>query len=204
MTQWVTRGGAALLSVGMMAGCSPEADPEPSPSSSTTAEPTETVAEPKETPTPTETATPPTVEEQHIAEAEQTIRDYYAAVNRVASGGFSAWTEELIGFWGHPDVSTMYGSAFQNASDAGMRADGLTIIDSITAMEYTPDPGGGGTEKVRMGFCEDNSGVTTFSSDGSALPKGATDRFLWDVLMQHQADGRWTLNEMNPHPERSC
>ncbi|WP_146197152.1 hypothetical protein [Serinibacter arcticus] len=189
-----------------LAGCSPQDEPgEPETSETTTeATPTETETETTEAPTPTETETPPTVEEQHVAEAEQTVRDYHRRADEVGAEGFATWTDKLYMYWGSPEISNAMGAAFQSSADDSKRTQGSTAIPSMSLIEYIPDPSGAGYEQIRLQYCADYSELSTLDSGGMPIARTTPSRFTWEVLMQHQQTGNWTINEAKALVEQSC
>lgn len=186
----------------LVASCSPSEVPTPTPTAvETTASPT-----PTETPTPTPTLTPTPVDPQtvNIAAAKQTVLDYTAAINSVYANGYATWSTTLPVFWGTPEVTDLGSAYFQQAADDGRRSEGELGADSLTVLLYVEDPTGGGHEQVRLEYCSDNSGVQTFSADGAVMPKGTPPRHIFEVLLQRQSDGRWTINEDIAHSDRIC
>lgn len=188
----------------LVASCSPSEEPTPMPTAvETTASPT-----PTETPTPTATPTPtPTpIDPQtvNIEAAKQTVLDYTADFNEVSAAGYGDWQSRLSKYWGNAELMGLYGDLYQSALDEGRRSEGAVIVVSISSLEYVADPTGSGYEQVRLEYCEDNSARTNFNADGTVRPKNAPPRFVFEALMQHQADGRWTFNELTAHTDRLC
>lgn len=191
----------ATLVVLLAAGCTPSED-ETTPTPSTV---TSTTTPPPPPPSTTPAPSPTLSEEQVNTEAaKQTILDYTAALNEVGAEGFTTWPEKLSMYWGHPDVANPAGASLQASADAGQRTEGAVVVTTITVTEYVPDPTGDGHEQVRLEYCSDVSAVTTYSADGTVDQRESEPRFLTEVFMQHQSDGRWTINERNAQPDRTC
>lgn len=176
-------------------------DPTPTPSTptqSTTPTPEAT------TPEPTQEPTTPDPKTANIDAAKQTLLDYISAVNDVAADGFTTWHEELPKYWGTPAIANPNSASYEARVEAGEASEGDIVIDSITVTEYVEDPTGAGHEQVRLEYCSDNSAVINYDSAGEVIPRTATPRFLWDVLMQRQDSGRWTINEQTPYVDQVC
>ncbi|WP_135849370.1 hypothetical protein [Serinibacter arcticus] len=195
----------AVVALGLgLAACSP--DPEPAPEETTT----RIVEDPStgtttETPSPSPTETPTlTPEEENIAAAKQTVVDYYAAVDEVARGGYSTWTDKLIGYWASPDVANLNSVAFQAAADQGRRSDGATKISGFAVLEYTANPDQPGYERVHLEYCGDYTETTTYDRDGAVIPPSNLDRFTWAAILQRQEDGRWAFAELESMTDRAC
>lgn len=184
----------------LLAACSPTTeDPTPTP--------TETTATPTETATTTEPTTEPTTEDAqavNIEAAKQALLDYNTLANEVSAAGFGGWQDELIFYWGTPEIANPLAAYYRTAADAGQRTEGSSVVASMEVTEYVEDPTGAGHEQVRITYCLDNSAVTTYDSAGAPLPKSTPPRFEWDTLLQRQDSGRWTINEETPHVDRIC
>lgn len=206
-TRTTTAGALGALTLALaLAGCSPDQEPAPSPT--TVAETTEA---PSPTPTPTETPSPTaeptpelTVEQQHVAEAEQTIRDYHAAADEVGAEGFGTWTEKLYMFWGSPEVYEPTSAAFQASADQGRRTEGTTVIAAFTLLQYVPDPTQAGGEQVQLEYCADYSDLSTFAQDGSLIERTSPTRLTWEALLQHQPSGNWSMIKLAAKAEIPC
>ena len=188
----------------LVASCSPSEEPTPMPTAvETTASPT-----PTETPTPTATPTPtPTpIDPQtvNIEAAKQTVLDYVADSNALSIAGYVGWEARMAKYWGAPELMALYGEFYRSAEEEGARAEGASTVGDIALLEYRADPTGAGFDQVDLEYCSDNSAVTHFARDGSTIEKNAPSRFVYEVRLQRQQDGRWTFTELTALTARLC
>ena len=194
--------------IALLGACSPD-EPEPSPTAATspteapTPEPTTAAPTPTAQPTPTVERTL-TVEEQHVAEAEQTVRDYYAAFNAVAQRGYTDWQANLGRYWGTPTLAAPQEAVLRAQDDSGEYTTGDILVDPFTEAEYIPDPSGAGFVQVRLGYCIDSSSVTIYAEDGVARDITASPRLHWRATLQFQSEGTWTFSDLALDPETPC
>lgn len=189
--------GTVLLAVGLVAACDTPASPTPTPSLASP-----TTGATSESPTPTATPSPtPSAEETHIAEAKQTLLDYYYVLNEVANGGYATWETRLPPFWGS-DFAALEGAYYRNMADTGRRTEGGVMLDGIGSIEYVSQPAG--AEQVRLTACSDNSGLTYFAADGSVIEKSLAPRYVVEYLLQRQQSGDWVIMEISPHSDQVC
>ena len=198
--------GAACLGVVAfgLSGCTPEEEPTPSETaSSVTEEPSTETASPSPTPTPTEAPTL-TPEEVNVEAAKQTVIEYYAKVDEVAQEGYGTWTEKLLSYWGSPSVSDVNSAIYQAAADEGRTSQGDSVVASIEALAYTPDPTNSNHEQLSVEYCTDYSAIEIRDSQGAVIERTTPTRFTWSAQLQRQTDGRWTFAELQPQIDRTC
>lgn len=194
----------------LVGACSPD-EPEPSPTTAETSAATPTTdaptVEPTATPTvePTPTEVPTlTLEEQHVEEAKQTVRDYIDAFNAVAQGGYDGWYDSLSKFWGTPELAAPQEALYASLDAAGEYAEGNVTVDSLAVVEYLPDPSGTGYEQVHLTFCLDGTGQTSLAADGSDLGLNAAPRTSWRSIVQHQAGSFWNFTTLEINRDTQC
>ncbi|GIG29272.1 hypothetical protein [Cellulomonas marina] len=191
---------ATVIAGALVAGttaCTPD-DRKPTPTATTTTAPT-----PSPTPTPTPTPTLDPVQEQ-IGEARAAYEHYNAVDNAVQQAGMAGWQDQVIPLVGG-DYREVLVNYYTQASQQGLRQTGETAIASLTVTEHIPDPSGGGGEQVRMEACLDTSDSDIVNPEGASVTQpGFPDRLITAVLMQRQADGRWTVNAAETLQDRPC
>lgn len=196
---------AGLLAIGLIAGCTPTQEPTPTPTVTTSQTPTPspnteepTTEEP--TPTPSETVD---LEQQNIDSAKAAITEYVRLSNEVLNAGGEGWQDKLSHWWGTPELAERLQRGYESVQSSQSYTEGTSSIASITVLEYVEDPTGAGSEQVRLEFCEDVSAVTQYSN-GAAVERPGSDRFITTVKLQHLNGERWTLVEREPESDRSC
>ena len=183
---------AALVTTA--AACTPE-DPTPTP--------TATTSTPSSTPTPTPTPTPTLSEkDQNIADAKAAYETYVATRNAVEQAGMADWRAKILPLVGG-DLRMQKINFYDQAAEQGLRQTGATTIASITVTDYAASDQG--TDQVTLEVCNDNSSVDLVDPNGaSVLQPGFPPRLISTVLMQHQSDGRWTVNTATADVDRTC
>ncbi|NTW40016.1 MAG: hypothetical protein HGA44_09015 [Cellulomonadaceae bacterium] len=184
---------------GLLTGCTATSTPVATTPPTTTA----ATATPEPTPTPDAAQIARELEDTNIAAAKATYVDLVALVDQIGKDTMADW-ERIMPFIGGDLISSMP-TYFQDYETAGVRATGDTKVVSQDVVEYIPDPNGSGHERMTLDACVDSSAIEMFTPDGvSVLESDWPERLINTITMQHQDDGRWTLDSGLADADRPC
>src|SRR5690606_2447962 len=112
-------------------------------------------ASPSTSPSPT---TPEQIKQKNIADAKARLVEFYEATARVANSGYSGWEDELLPFWGRPQIWQPMSDLFEGYRRDGRYTTGAATVESIRVAGYRDDKSG--FEDVTLHACVDFSRVT--------------------------------------------
>ena len=184
----------AVLTGGILTSCDRET-PRPTPTPSVTTTPTPT-------PTPTPTVDPAEAEKQaNIDEAKAAFLDYIQAVDRVWKNGGANFEGELYSLIGG-ETFEYTATYYPQIIAQGYVQTRDSKITSLEVTEYVADPTGAGHQQVHLRACGDPVDVIVEAGGAGGAPIDIG--VLIDVLMQHQDDGRWTVDETTRVKGQTC
>lgn len=157
---------------------------------------------PSASPSPT---TPEQIKQKNIADAKARLVEYHEATARVANNGYNGWEDELLPFWGRPQIWQPMSDLFEGYRRDGRYTTGAATVESMEVAGYRDDKSG--FEDVTLNACVDFSRVTNFDSKGREIERaqGAPVRYILTYVMRHQgAEGAWTVHQETPETERAC
>lgn len=147
---------------------------------------------PAPTPTPTQTLS---AKQQNIADAKAAYKSFLTMSNKVREDHMKGW-KQILTYVGSDDLRSELENFYTQAEAQKLRQVGDSKIASWTVTKYVEDATGAGHEQVHMDVCIDNSASDVLNPEGdSVLLKGYIQKQILTVVLQHQKDGRWTVNE---------
>ena len=192
-------GAGVLLLLLPLAGCAAgDANPDSSPSATSTSS----------SPTPSSapvTSSAPTPEEK-AAEAATTAVNEMLRVTDAAKKdpGARDWEPEIRRFVGDP-AALLAVTAVRDYATIGLRQEGDTAVDLEVATVDLASPEG---PTVRITGCYDSQSTQVMKAEtGEVVPPGTPPRYVWDITVtRYEAEpgSPWLVNQLDPLTDRPC